>query len=79
MAKMPLPNGLATSQESTEGKVPLFYILNRGRNTGGGQAYVYWRSPNVLDTTGIYYPSPNPGGVPFSQLTDILWAETLRT
>jgi hypothetical protein len=44
------------------------YIVNRGRNTGAGAAYVYWSSPAPVDTTGSYYS----GSVVFSQLTDII-------
>lgn len=41
--------------------------LNRGRNTGGGAAFVYWLSP-VSDPTGAFYA----GSVPWSQLTDVI-------
>ena len=75
MAKLSQLMAYPTAQEATEGKVPLYYVVNRGRNTGGGAAFVYWRSPNGYDPTGIYYT----GSVPFGQLTDIIWAETLRT
>jgi hypothetical protein len=54
-----------------------FYVLNRGRNTGAGPEYVYWLSPNALDPTGNNYPSPPPGDVPFAQLTDIIWVQTV--
>ena len=76
---MPIIGCVPTPQEFTEGKRQLFYVLNRGRNTGGGQTYVYWKSYGVADPTGAYYPVPNPGGVPFSQLTDIISSAILRT
>jgi hypothetical protein len=49
------------------------FVLNRGRNTGSGPAYVYWFSPDAQDPTGIYYTLSTP----FSQLTDIMWASTV--
>lgn len=48
--------------------VPRKMILNRGRNTGGGDAYAYWQSPDTVDTDGLFYT----GSIPFVQLTDIM-------
>jgi hypothetical protein len=54
-------------------------VINRGRNTGGGPAYVYWYSPDVPDLSGAYYNLHEL--VPWSQVTDVIWASTtsLRT
>jgi hypothetical protein len=52
-----------------------YYILNRGRNTGAGDAYVYWTSPTHYDPTGVYYPAGKP---PFCQLTDIIGVATVK-
>jgi|WetSurMetagenome_2_1015567.scaffolds.fasta_scaffold01389_6 hypothetical protein len=71
--------GTTTPQSDTEGPVPLIFVLNRGRNTGAGQSYVYWQSPTSVDSPGSYYPTPNPSGVPFSQLADVIQAAKLRT
>lgn len=46
-----------------------YYVLNRGRNTGAGDAYVYWTSPEAPDPTGVHYPAGKP---PFGQITDII-------
>jgi hypothetical protein len=48
--------------------IPKIYIINRGKNTGAGAAYVYWSSPNSVDTTGLYYVSI----VPWIQITDVI-------
>lgn len=50
------------------GQLPRRHIINRGRNTGIGAAYIYWLSPTNPDPNGIYYM----GVVPFSQLADIV-------
>ena len=42
----------------------------RGRNAGTGATYVYWFAEDDPDPSGNYYY----GYVPFSQLTDIIWA-----
>ena len=52
---------------------PTFYAIMRGRNTGGGAAWVYWYAEGGADPTGRYYN----GSVPFSQLADIIWASTM--
>ena len=44
------------------------YFVNRGRNTGAGAAYVYWASPNSVDTAGVFYTS----AVPWAQITDVV-------
>lgn len=53
------------------------YVLNRGRNTGAGDAFVYWTSPLHADSSGIYYPVT--GKPPFGQLTDIIGVTTVKT
>ena len=46
--------------------------LNRGKNASGSPAYIYWQSPVAPDPTGAFYPIPNPSGVPFAQLGDLV-------
>lgn len=41
------------------------YVLNRGTNGGSGAAFVYWLSPDKIDTSGLYYNQ----SVPWSQIT----------
>lgn len=62
------PDSVLIVKEGYLYTVPRRLVVNRGRNTGEGAAYVYWTSPNSLDTSGIYYS----GSVPFGQLTDII-------
>lgn len=48
------------------------FVINRGTNTGSGPTYIYWISYGTTDVTGAAYLDPNPHGVPFSQLTDVV-------
>jgi hypothetical protein len=52
--------------------MPRTMIINRGKNTGVGDAYVYWSSPNSVDTVGIYYNCI----VPWVQITDVVGVGT---
>lgn len=48
---------------------PYKYILNRGTNGGGGAAYVYWLSPDEVDTSGTFYGAQS---VPWAQITTVI-------
>lgn len=48
------------------------FVINRGRNTGAGPEYIYWKSMGTTDQAGAHYPVPDPFDVPFSQLIDIM-------
>ena len=50
-------------------------IVNRGKNTGAGAAYVYWASPNGVDATGLFYTST----VPWVQITDVVGVGTYNS
>jgi len=78
MATLPEINGNPTTQSPADGDVPLRYVMMRGRNTGAGPTYIYWQAREP-DFTGYYYPSPDPDGVPFVDLTDIMISAVLRT
>lgn len=51
---------------------PAIRVVNRGRNTGAGPAFVYWDSPGAPDVSGAFYG----GSVPFGQLADIVGVGT---
>jgi len=70
----PIPDlaPLLVDQGSPAVSTPPFYAIMRGKNTGGGAAWVFWEAENGPDPDGNYYD----GAVPFSQLTDIVWAAT---
>jgi hypothetical protein len=45
------------------------YVINQGHNTGAGDEWVYWLSPNDVDTAGTYYPSS--GKPPWGQIENV--------
>jgi hypothetical protein len=72
MQQIPMPVIYPTDQAAFGTSAPSFYAVMRGKNTGGGAAWIYWEAEGGPDPNGNYYN----GSVPFSQLTDIVWATT---
>ena len=72
MQQIAMPAIYPTEQAAFGDSEPSFYAIMRGKNTGGGAAWVYWEAEGGADPTGNFYN----GSVPFSQLTDIVWAAT---
>jgi hypothetical protein len=53
------------------------YVINKGHNTGSGDEYVYWLSPNEVDTAGDYYPTS--GKPPWGQIENVIGVGTAKT
>lgn len=70
------PGALVAGSVSGGTTVAPYQILNRGRNTGAGDAYVYWLSPTSYDPTGAYYPAGKPA---WADITDVIGVGTVKT
>lgn len=51
------------------------FVLNRGTNGGAGAAFVFWLSPDKVDSTGAFYGTQS---VPWGQITATIVVQIIK-